>query len=483
MLRVRRLSIVALAVAASHAHASPVSDPTSGRSVFTGATLPGATSIYLDPAALGLGVANEIYLGGSAVIDQSRIAVSTLDINTGATTAGPDVHDTSFAPGGLAAAIFHLGGDSSPRFTLAVSLQATPGERFASGHDSLRYFTLGGYERTYDGAVAAAIRVTNDLYFGLSLASDVNYVQLRYARDTALAAGHGAGGVDSNCGGSPCGVGNPQATEQYDIKASTPVISTANLAANIGLIYQIAKDIWVGVGYHSPPGLAVQTELNGSAAVTRSPRDGGNTITGASTVEVSLPASVDLEFRARLPGRLDLHVGARWEDLSRFRGYDVRTYGDVFQANNVPEWTERPRGMHDPLAVWVGIEQAGDRWALGERLRLGARLGFETASVDEARESPTTIAPTSFTADVGAQLRLSQNLIVELTYGIQYFPTVTVTKSEYDPRDQIACLDNGVDYNTSVCDSQRNGYSIESGDGSYQRIEHAIRFGLRYDWF
>src|SRR5206468_889509 len=154
--------------------------------------------------------------------------------------------------------------------------------------------------------------------------------------------------------------------------------------------------------YHAPPGLAVQNGLHGNVIVTRAPRAGGGLVRGGATVNLSEPASVDTELRSRLPAQLDLHVGLRWEDLSRFAAYDVRTYGTGLVAAGVPEWTERPRGYHDPIAMWAGVEQvdAGETW------RFGARLGFETSAVPDARTSPNVIAPLSATLDVGVQLRI-----------------------------------------------------------------------------
>ena len=62
------LAICAVPIAAL---ASPRSDPTVGRAVFSGATLPAATSIDLDPAALGLGTNDEVYLAATTIILRS----------------------------------------------------------------------------------------------------------------------------------------------------------------------------------------------------------------------------------------------------------------------------------------------------------------------------------------------------------------------------------------------------------------------------
>ena len=62
------------------------------------------------------------------------------------------------------------------------------------------------------------------------------------------------------------------------------------------------------------------------------------------------------------------------------------------------------------------------------------------------------------------QLRLALGITLQATYGVQYFPTVDVTNSAFDPRaSDLSRV--GVDYNyaTTRAMSTRNGYGIESG--------------------
>ncbi|MDB4959193.1 MAG: hypothetical protein JWO36_6762 [Myxococcales bacterium] len=451
--------------------ASPHSDPTTGRAVFTGATLPSATSIELNPAALGLTEVDEIYLGGTAVVDRVVVDRQLLDIDSGALSAGPSVHDVTLSPGGMLAGIVHF----KDRVTVAGALRVGPGEVFPSG-EALRYHSLGGSQRTYGIVAATEVRITNEVLLGVSFAGQPTYLKLRYARDTALEAGHGARGVDSDCGGAPCGVENPAATERYDINVHSAWLSAITI--NIGLVVQLGHEMWIGLAYHTAPNLDVQNELDGTMDVTRAPRDGGGVLHGGATVNISHPASVDSEFRARVAPQLDLHVGFRWEDLSRLAAYDVRGYGSTFTAAGIPEWTERPRGFHDPFALWAGVEQAD----AGETWRFGGRLGIETSSVRDDRTSAMAIAPTSLTADLGVQLRLpgAPNVIAQLSYGFQYFPSVSVRDSAFDPRDRIDCIKSGYDYSTAGCEATRLGYAIPTADGDYSRMEHAFRLGVRF---
>src|SRR5262245_6934184 len=107
----RATCLAVLCALVARAHASPRTDPTMGRAVFTGATLPNATSIDLDPAAIGLGSRNEVYFAALATLDRIAIERSELDITTGLLSPGDQVSDNLLSPGGNAAFIWHTGTD------------------------------------------------------------------------------------------------------------------------------------------------------------------------------------------------------------------------------------------------------------------------------------------------------------------------------------------------------------------------------------
>jgi len=482
----RAICFAVMCGVSAHALASPSSDPTSGRAVFTGATVADSSSLELNPAALSNVPADrlELYAMAAAVIDRYSIARDHLDLATDTLTRQPAISDTELGPGAVVGILKNL----KDRATLALQVHALPAEVFPAGVADWQYHTAGGGQRRYGPTVGASIKITDDISFGVSLAVlEVTYLRLRYSRDTALAAGNDqARGVSSNCGGAPCGLENPLATERYDVDVSSSAFSSDGLRPNIGLVYQLSKDMYLGVAYHMPPGLAVQNVLTGFMSVRPAPRDAGAggdragaQLAGRSTVYISQPSSIDAELRARLPDDLDLHVGLRWEDLSRLAAYDVRGYGPGFTAANIPEWTERPRGFHDPVALWAGIEQVETHSV--ERLKLGGRIGIETSSVDDDHTNPLTIAPTSFTLDLGAQLQVTPGLYVQLSYGLQYFPPVHVANSAFDPRDQLDCQASGYDYSTPECGAVRNGYAIATAAGDYDRMQHALRLALRYE--
>jgi hypothetical protein len=470
---VPRLLTLAVSCVAASAWASPRTDPTAGRAVFTGAATPHATSIGLDPAALGLVPFDQLYLAITGVIDQLHADLDRFEGDT--LVPGSQVRNVEVAPGAMIAFIYHLAGDS---FTLGFEAHTTPPETFPSGGTALQYHVSGGGERDWVASVGASYKVTDGIFVGASLAHQNTFLRLRYARDTAL---------DRPQAPNAARFGDPEAAEQWNVGVSSPTLSTSNLRVNIGAMVEVTRDVWLGVGYHTPPGFAVQSELVGHVDIDRAPRDieadPGHVaaLRGQALVEIQLPASVDAELRARLPGELELHVGGRWEDLSRLQAYDVRTYGTVLPRYGIPEWTVRPRGMHDSFAGWAGVEQRY-HGQVGETLLLGGRIGFETSAVSTSQTSPLTVSPTSLTLDLGAQVRIARGLIAQLSYGLQYFPTVDVQSSEFDPRFRSDCVDSNYNYSTHACTAVRNGYAIAPATGTYDRIEHALRLGLRYDF-
>jgi hypothetical protein len=470
----RAVCIALVCLWAAHAHASPRSDPTIGRTVFTGATHDHPTSLELNPAALGLGVHTEVYFAALAALDQYKID------HRGVTTT-ESISDITLSPGGTFAVIWH----PSEKITLGLQARSAPAERFLESHDALRYSTLGGYHRTAAADIGAAFRISNGFYFGISVSAQYARLRLRYARDSALEAGRDpVRGIASDCGGTPCGIEHLAASETYDVDVRSGWLSASNvLGANLGILVHPRRDLWFGLAYHTPPGLALQNVLTGTMSVQRAPRDGGGIVTGASTVYLSQPATFDFEARMRAREDIDLHLGARIEHLSRMSTYDVRGFGSAFADAGIPEWMPRARGFHSTLAMWAGIEQV----ELAQIVRGGGRIGFETSALPDERTTAWTIQPTSITADGGVQLVIYDQgvgrarVMLQLSYGLQYFPTVNVEQSEFDPNSRLTCYDSGFDYSTHACSETRRGYGLPTATGDYSRIEHAARFALRYE--
>src|SRR5258705_13578196 len=163
-----RRAILASMLCWSTAHASPRTDPTLGRSVFTGAASPSATAIDINPAALGLGKFSEFYFSLSGVLDQVGIQPKTLDVTSGMLSDGEAIHATEAGAGVMIAGVYHVG----DRVTLGGAAHTPPPEKFPPGYGALQYHTLGGNQRNFVATFAASFRATSGLYFGASLSHE-----------------------------------------------------------------------------------------------------------------------------------------------------------------------------------------------------------------------------------------------------------------------------------------------------------------------
>lgn len=71
--------------------------------------------------------------------------------------------------------------------------------------------------------------------------------------------------------------------------------------------------------------------------------------------------------------------------------------------------------------------------------------------------------------------------MIQLSYGIALSPNTSVGRSAFDPRYRLDCVDSDYDYSTRACQATRNGYALPTAAGDYQRIDHALRLGFRYE--
>ncbi len=465
---------LAAVLGAPVAAASPGPDQAAGHPVFTGAVSPHPTSIIGNPAALNLGSeGGHVWLGGFAALDQYRIRLRTIDPATGASAEGPPVSATTWSPGG-ALGVYTV----QPAFTFAGMVALPPADEQITARSALRYHTLGGYrrERTF-AALAGALRLWNGMYVGGSASYVDTTIEMAFARDTALEGGGGATGLGLDCGGAPCGLGNPLADEIYRIKTSTwSTKAQAKIAFTMGFVWKVTSRVTLGAVYREPQGFNAAIAAPGVVAVTGAPRAGGVVTGGAAVLAVVPPQTFEIGARIRSWPWGETVLGARWLNLSREREYDLRMYGRAL--GDVPEWYPRPEGFHDVFQTWAGIEQHDD----GQRAVVGGRLGFDSSATAVDRLSPARVEGAQLTADVGLQLRILPNLLLDAGYGVRYQPEKNVITSAYDPLARLDCVAADYAYDAPGCAAVRGGYGINTATGTYLRVTHAARVGVRWEF-
>jgi hypothetical protein len=464
---------VALALAGGspgRAAASPLVDPYLGGVVFTGPAHGHTTSIYYNPAALGLQGGNHFYIAGTLRLDQVDIERAPIDPATGEPGGSADAGATDTAeltPGWFAGFATDFNGS---RATLGIATYTPVAERFVAGQDAVRYHTLGGHSYEWFTTIGFAYRLSSRVVIGFAPSLVFSDLELSFARDTALE--QGTPGLESACGDAACGAENPDAQETYDVESR----SLLNLSLNLGVVVEVRPGWNVGLGFVTPTGafdrLSVPTR--GSVVMQAAPRDGGGTFRGDAAVTYRAPWQANLGGRAELPVGVDVVLGARWLGLGRQEQYDVRMYGGDLAAGGAPEWYPRYRGLSDVFVFEAGAE--GQEQA---PVRLGGRLRFETGAVEPDALSPMQIAGVNLQLATGAELRLGDRLAVVLGYAIAWYPSHSVADSAFDPRARIDCVAS--DYSLDVCAPAREGRAIPTAAGDYSRLLHGFTAALRFD--
>ncbi len=466
----------AVALVSAAASASPLEEPTLGGAVFTGPTHPHATSIYLSPAALALGLTgHRAYVGGALfadLIDVDRLMVAT---ETGATAEGPTASRRALALGGIAAYSY-----TGPRVSGGIALHTPYAEMFGSLDDPLRYHGVGGHHYQAMISGAGAFRVTDSFVFGATLSLAYTWFSLDFDRDTALAAGRAPPrGIEGDCGGELCGLEHPQAAQRFELAHQTggvgELFDTRNVSLTISALLRLADGWWLGASFLQPPGGFGDLSLAGDARVTTAPRDGEpRTLEGVSELTYNLPQSARVGVRGIVLPDYELIFGLEWHNGSRHDRLDLRLLGEDFVGEDVPEWQPRYRGLRDSFRVSAGLEGLP-----GQTVRLGGRVRLDSGATGRRALAPLQVAGPSAAIAGGAELRIAQNLVLTARYELGWHPARTSDPSAFDPRAQLDCVDSGYDFD--VCEAAREGRALPSAAGRYRRMRHAAGLSLRYD--
>ena len=449
--------------------------------MFSGPTLPHASSIFINPAALGFaGRGLHLHLGGSLRLDSIQVDRQMVDAGSGALSDGPSVSTTTWSPGGMLGV---YGTVLQERAVFGAALHTTTFDRFPAGQQALGYHVLGGH--VYQGLLSAAgcFRLADWIMFGLGFSIGYAGMDLDLARDSALEAGDNADrGVASDCGGQACGFENPEATEKFRLSTTTGGVSdlfqSENLAISFGVAVQPKSGWWTTVSVVSPPGAIPSRDyalaLQGEAVVESAPRDGGEVHRGRGAIGYRMPYSVWFGVRGPILPGYDLVTSARWQNLSQHDVLDIRLYGGDLTDAGAPEWYPRYRGLRDVWQGSVGLEgqEAG-------RTRFGGRLRVESGATTDRNVSPLQIDGFDVGAAGGAELRLSQHWVVQLGYDLSWFPQVNSSDSAFDPIARLECVDS--DYDFDQCRAAREGRAVPTAAGSYRRLRHSMSLSLRYD--
>ncbi len=466
---------LALAAAPARSFAAPLDEPHVGGMVFSGPTSGDITSIYWNPAALGLVGGARITVSGTLRV--SRAAIDGATGPASAVTVGVPVQTfidpvkTALGPGGFFGAV--LGGD---RFTLAAAV-FTPfhdRESFRAGPSPdldgpTRYHRLDADLRHTTVLPALAIRIAGDFRIGFAPGFLFSTGRLRFDEDVAAAGG---------------GFGLPKNAARYDLSSGQGLFDSSFSFTLAGGLYYRWQSVEIGASYSSRPITDVDgVRIRAGKTTVERPAIGGG---GALPCPAYQPEDCTYaEIVYRLPDvtvvgvgwrptlNLKLEAMARWLTFSRHDRMDIRLSGVTLRFSGLPDHIVLYRGFKDVVDARIRASYTPTR-----RLRLGLALRAETSAVPRRSVNPAAIDGFKLQPIGLAELRAATWLVLTAGYGVTLMPRVNVTESRFDPSLAAACEATGDDLRSPACQARNQGLARPSANGSYRRTTHEMGFSM-----
>jgi long-subunit fatty acid transport protein len=482
------MAALAATTTAGPATATPLDDPHVGGIGFTGPTTGDLTSIYWNPAAVGLLGRHQFMVGGTARLTSLSADRSSIDPATGLPGPGrelPGVHgrsdlhplDWPLGPGAFLAAAASLGN----RFTLGVATYTPYAQRVrfdtaAGGEQPTRYHVVSTDLRDLALVPALSIRLGGGVRIGAAPGFLFSVGRMVIDEDTALAGG--------TCGSEPCGPENPAAAARYDVSSGLDLFDST-LAFTLGVGIHVERGPWsIGASYLSRPlGTKEGTEVNGRhTTVTPPPRAGevqlcppdvtGSCVSGHAVYR--LPDVVIAGADYRLGERHTVGAIVRWLDLSQHDAIRMRIVGPASGAL-------RAQGLEKELVLHRGLRDVLDtRLRLITRMRhnleLATSFRVETPASPQQSVSAAFIGGWTLEPSVAARIQARSWLHVSAGYALGFMPPVNVGDSVFDPTAGPACSAAGGDLDNPACAKRTAGQDRATANGRYQAITHS--FGL-----
>jgi long-subunit fatty acid transport protein len=479
---VQLLCAVALAGPIFTARAAPLDDPHIGGLSFNGPTSADLSSVYWNPAALGLVRGFQLTIAGTTRVSSTTVNRGAIDPVTG--QAGGSFQPGSATannvsqplqwppgPGAFIGVSTDLGGD---RVTLAFATYMPFVEQAhfpvsPSGNEPTRYYRLDADLRNLALVPALAIRFGSDFRIGMAPGFLFSTGRLSFAEDTG-----GTGQAE-----------DPAAAARYNVDSGQSILNSRFSVTLGGGLYYRRKALEFGLSYSSRPlGSNVDgVEVAGAnTVVTRPVRDGGGVLTcsnGQSSgcifgdVVYRLPDIwiAGLTWHPR-PG-LEVTGIVRWIWMHLQDRIDVRLTSPALAPAGIPDHIVFYRGLKDVWDTRVRVAY----W-IRERVRLGAALRVETSAVNAGDVNPAAVDGLKFEPMVMCEVRATRRLSLTAGYGFTYMPSVTAHPSSFDPQAATECQAAGQSIDNPSCIARNQGRSHPTADGTYAHSEHDFSLAM-----
>lgn len=505
---------VALAVLAfaAPARAYPFLSLRPGGTPFEGPTDSELSAIWYNPAALG--ELRGLHLGGTAqlLLERGHIARDPICLDTGLpgtcsdARGFPSVPISGLTPTGLGGLAWDF---RQENLTIAFGVYAPwqAKRQFSDGGvgstgTPTAYHLRSEDFRTLYYALALAVKVSQRISLGASVAVVDSSATLRFDRDTALDEGSATVGAS--------GYENPAYAQGIRVHGdggkfwgAIPVPS--GLAINLGVLYRVTDHVTLGASWQRMfafTGSSGHYSLRSAVGATITPSEtqvaalsnpcSGGSCLGGTSIDYAIPDVWQLGARFALTPTLDLSTAARvvvYGTYQRNAAADqalvLRFSGEAVTRGLVPGRVLIANGLRPTVAGELGL-----RWRVIPSLRLGLSLAAESAAVPASLVNAAALDGPKLSGLLGAEWRvpfhfLGDERAVRLYggYGLDALLLLRANSPHpggFDPGATMRCVDAA--YDLDACQAALAGRGLPSNAGSYALYGHHFDFGLTFDF-
>jgi long-subunit fatty acid transport protein len=470
-------SVAAVVLAISTgAHAWPSVAPRPIPNAIAGPADAHPTALFYNPA--GLGALRGVHLWWDA---GASVTLGSIRRDAGeGLQAGQSTPITAPSVTGFLGATWDF---FSNRFTMGIAIFSPSNDltQYPS-NAAVRYQSIWNRSATLTETLGAGLRISSRFFVGAGLTFTESWVDYRFARDLAPVAG--SPGIDRPsllCGGNPCGLENPFATQDVRVRGFG---WGAGLTA--GVLVRPVDRVWLGLSYFSRPFAPYHGDSYDDGASVRGapgsadPGCGGPCV-GRSFADTVVPDIVQFAARIEATPRLEIEVTTRWIHYGYRSQLDLFLQGgslDRLAAADpqaaVPSQLRFDRGRQDAWAVGAAF-----RIRLGEKLRVQPSVVYESNAADYAHISAANLDGHKLDLALTLEWRPREHFTLGAHVGGTAY-LVGHAGDAYDPRAEATCVD--AHFDLGACDKYISGAAGPAAAGRYSMGAVHAGFALGMDY-
>ena len=480
-----RLCAVALAVAvvlwaSARAEAWPLLPVRPLPSSIAGPADPHPAAIFYNPAALGPLRGVRLWWDAGA-----RLQLGTIRRDAGESAqAGQSTTIVNPSVDGFVGVTWDAFTD---RVTFGIGVMSPFNElnRFPTG-GATRYQAIWQRGATLEEVFAVGLRIASWVHIGVAANFGQSWIDYRFARDVAPAGGSAAIDQPSAlCGGAPCGLENPLATQDVRVRGFG-----WGIGFSVGVLLRPVERVWLAVSYIShifDPyrgiDLPLGTERGGAVrGAPGAPDPGcGGACVGRAQVNVLVPDILYFAVRVEATPRLEFEGFARWVHYGSrhvldlyLQGGALDRIGAVDPQGAVPTQLRLDRRWRDAWAFGASL-----RVRLGPKLRLAPSIAYESSASDTAVLSAANLEADKLDLALALEWRPREHLTIGAHVGGTGY-LVGHGGDAFDPRAEATCAD--ARYALGACGKSLAGDALPAAAGRYTMgaLHAGLALGMDY---